>query len=183
VPISPDLSDRVTVVSGKKAGTHLIHELMAALDYGSYGTATRWCIAEQVFSCREVTTVWQLGPDAFTKDTDDAWNALAWRWQIKSGLPPKERYGREAIDAGLVRTTARRTAGGAHSSGPERPPAGRRPGDLPPAKRQRKDTQHRGLADRRAQRGHHDRSAGQLGGDLAVGDHELATHLAEVEPC
>lgn len=124
MPVSPDLSDRVIVVSVMKAGTHLIQELMVALGYGIYGQSrvtpeirpkfderTRWRVAEQVYPPDELANLRGLGPDAFAKATDEAWDALAWSWQIKFGMPLENRYGREVIDADLVRAAARRTVG------------------------------------------------------------------------
>lgn len=126
-------AERVVAVSVMKAGTHLIQELMVTLGYGIYGqtrvtpdirprldTETRLRIASMVYE-PEVVAKLQAGEESvFIEETDRAWEALAWSWQIKFGMPLENRYGREVIDTELVRRAHRRTAGSDFADTPTR---------------------------------------------------------------
>jgi|SRR5579875_2970907 len=120
----PGRAERVILISLMKSGTHLLQELMVALGYGMYGqariapeikpvldTAERWRIARMV--CDEATVA---GLDAATQDefiavTDQAWEALAWSWQIRFGMPLKTWYGMELVSTGLIDQALHRTVG------------------------------------------------------------------------
>lgn len=116
-----------------KAGTHLIQEMMVTLGYGIYGQTrvtpdirprldrqTRLRIARMVYE-PDVVAKLQAGEEsAFLEATGRAWDALAWSWQIKFGMPLENRYGREVIDTELVRQAYRRTAGSDFADTPAR---------------------------------------------------------------
>jgi L-ornithine N5-monooxygenase len=115
-------AERVIVISIMKAGTHLIQELMVALGYGIYGQSrvtpdirpvldaqTRWRIARMVYGAEEIAKLEASEETAFIEGTDRAWDALAWTWQIKFGMPVINRYGRQAINTALVEQAQART--------------------------------------------------------------------------
>lgn len=117
-------ADRVIVVSLMKSGTHLVKELMCSLGYGMYGhvrvtpqtrptldTPTRTRIAQMVYEPQELVGLASRPESEFTEITDRAWEALAWSWQQRLGMPLVNLYGMELINTGLVAQAARRTAG------------------------------------------------------------------------
>jgi hypothetical protein len=54
----------------------------------------------------------------FVDATDSAWEALAWSWQLRFGMPLESWYSTELINTGLVATAARRTAGSSFADTP-----------------------------------------------------------------
>lgn len=115
-------AERVIVISIMKAGTHLMQELMVALGYGIYGqtritpeirpvfdTATRWRLAGMVYEAGDLAKLNASDESAFLESTDKAWEALAWTWQMKFGMPLVNRYGREVINTDLIEQAHRRT--------------------------------------------------------------------------
>jgi hypothetical protein len=97
---------------------------MVALGYGMYGqaritpeikpvldTQERWRIARMVYEDDALARLGQAGEAAFTEATDQAWEALAWSWQIRFGMPLKTWYSVELINTELVSQAVRRTAG------------------------------------------------------------------------
>jgi hypothetical protein len=105
-----------------KSGTHLMQEMMVALGYGMYGqtritddirpvldTETRNRIAKLVYTDDELAQLAGMDEPGFLETTDRAWQALAWSWQIKFGMPLINRYGRAVIDTELVQQAYRRT--------------------------------------------------------------------------
>src|SRR5262245_41590136 len=98
VPLRTD--SRVIVISIMKSGTHLMQEMMVALGYGMYGqtritddirptltTETRNRIAKLVLEDDELAQLAGLDQQGFLESTDRAWQALAWSWQIRFGMP------------------------------------------------------------------------------------------------
>jgi hypothetical protein len=117
-------ADRVIVISLMKSGTHLLQELMVALGYGMYGQARippemkpvfgaeeRRRIAAMVFDTAALARLGSATEAEFTDATDQAWEALAWSWQIRFGMPLKTWYGMELINRELIDRTLRRTVG------------------------------------------------------------------------
>jgi hypothetical protein len=107
-----------------KSGTHLIKELMVALGYRLYGhvrvspelrpaldKATRWRMANMVYDDETLDSLKSRPESAFNDATDRAWEALAWAWQLRLGMPLTSLYSTELIYTDLVETTYRRTAG------------------------------------------------------------------------
>jgi hypothetical protein len=117
-------AERVVVVSLMKSGTHLIQELMVALGYGIYGTSrippeirpvfdadTRRDIARLVYDEAAYEKLVAAGDTgAFTRETDEAWEALGWAWQVRLGMPLASRYGISVINQPLVEQALRRTS-------------------------------------------------------------------------
>ncbi|TDC81657.1 hypothetical protein E1193_14175 [Micromonospora sp. KC606] len=106
-----------------KTGTHLIQELMVALGYGMYGSsrvtadirplfddAIRRRVAEMVYDEDVLARLDKADEAEFRAETDRAWDALGWAWQLKFGLPLENRYGLELIDTDLVRQARHRLA-------------------------------------------------------------------------
>lgn len=123
---------RVILISMMKSGTHLLNELMLALGYGMYGHVrvqpnarprldkdVRWRMASMVYDEETISILKSRAEAEFNDATDRAWEALAWTWQLRFGLPLATLYSRELIDTGLVREAYRRSAG---SSFAETPP-------------------------------------------------------------
>lgn len=119
VDLSSSAGSRVIVISIMKSGTHLMQEMMVALGYGMYGQTritddirpildaeTRHRIAKLVYDDAELSGLDEAG---YADATDRAWQALAWSWQVKFGMPLINRYGRAVIDDDLVERTSRRT--------------------------------------------------------------------------
>jgi hypothetical protein len=117
-------AERVILISLMKSGTHLLQELMVALGYGMYGQARipaemkpafgageRRRIAELVYDAGTLTSLASATEAEFTEATDQAWEALAWSWQIRFGMPLKTWYGMELISRELIDRTLRRTVG------------------------------------------------------------------------
>jgi hypothetical protein len=106
-----------------KAGTHLMQELMVALGYGIYGQtritsdirpvlaeATRRRIAGLVHDEKALAELESDDERSFVEATDRAWEALAWAWQIRLGMPLIKRYGRAVIETELVEQARHRSA-------------------------------------------------------------------------
>ena len=105
-------AERVLIISMQKSGTHLIQELMTALDYRIYGAARiapevspvfddeqRSAIARLVMNKDEYEALNEHGnADRFLELTDAAWESLAWTWQKRLGVPLVNRYGQEQMD-------------------------------------------------------------------------------------
>jgi len=117
-------AERVIVISVMKSGTHLIQELMIALGYRIYGQSrvtpdirpqldreTRRRMIHMVYE-PEVSEELEVGDEAvFQKASDEAWDALAWSWQARFGMPLENRYGREVLNSGLIQQALDRTVG------------------------------------------------------------------------
>jgi hypothetical protein len=124
-------ADRVIVISLMKSGTHLIKELMVALGYSMYGNVrvtpetrpvldedTRWRMAAMVYD-EEMLTALKSQPEPVFRDaTDRAWEALAWTWQRRLGIPLTSMYSAELVDTGLVRDAYQRSAGSRFAATP-----------------------------------------------------------------
>jgi len=125
-PMQPVLNttDRVIVISLMKSGTHLIQELMVALGYGMYGQSritseirpnftseARRKIARMVYDDDHLAIIEALenNDPRFIAETDRAWDALGWSWQLRFGMPLANRYGEALVNADLVTTALRRT--------------------------------------------------------------------------
>jgi hypothetical protein len=107
-----------------KSGTHLLQELMVALGYGMYGqariapeikpvldTGDRWRIARMVCDGAALAGLEAASEEDFIAATDQAWEALAWAWQIRFGMPLKTWYGMELVSADAIDGALRRTVG------------------------------------------------------------------------
>ncbi len=125
-------AERVIVVSLMKSGTHLIQELMVALGYGIYGTSrippeirpvfdagTRREIVRLVHDEPAAEKIIAADPDVFTRESDEAWEALGWAWQVRFGMPLASRYGVAVINQPLVEQALRRTASMLFASTPK----------------------------------------------------------------
>lgn len=119
------------LVSLMKSGTHLVKELMVALGYGMYGHVrvtpeiepsldhdTRWRLATIVHGEDEAARLKSLPEPLYNDATDRAWEALAWSWQMRFGIPVSTLYSKELVDTGLVEETYRRTAGSSFAETP-----------------------------------------------------------------
>jgi len=126
-------AERVIVISIMKSGTHLIKELMTALGYGVYGNVratpkskpvldsdTRWRLAAMVYDDDQLASIKSQPESVFIDATDRAWEALAWSWQARLGMPLTPMYGTELINTGLVSQAYRRTAGSRFAETPAR---------------------------------------------------------------
>src|SRR5579872_3394681 len=124
-------AERVVVISLMKSGTHLVRELAVALGYNMYGHVrvtpdvrptlnrdTRWRIANMVYDSEVITNLKSQPEAVFNDSTDRAWEALAWSWQLRFGVPLRNLYSAELINTGLVEQTYRRTAGSSFSETP-----------------------------------------------------------------
>jgi hypothetical protein len=124
-------AERVILISMMKSGTHLLNELMLALGYGMYGHVrvqpdtrpvldkdTRWRLAGMVYDEDTLTSLKSQGEPEFRDATYRAWEALAWTWQLRFGLPLTTLYSSELADTGLVREAYRRTAGSSFAETP-----------------------------------------------------------------
>lgn len=122
---------RVILISMMKSGTHLLNELMRALGYGMYGHVrvepetrpvldkdTRWRIAHMVYDEETITSLKSQGEQEFNDAAGRAWEALAWTWQLRFGMPLATLYSNELIDTGLVREAYQRTAGSSFAETP-----------------------------------------------------------------
>jgi hypothetical protein len=131
VPASSQQAERVILVSLMKSGTHLLQELMVALGYGMYGQAriapemrpvldseTRWRIARMVYDPGTLAGLTAAGDARFTAATDRAWEALAWSWQIRFGMPLRTWYSADLIDHGLVAEAHSRAVGSGFADTP-----------------------------------------------------------------
>jgi hypothetical protein len=97
---------------------------MVALGYGMYGHVrtspeirpvldeeARWQVARIAYDSDILASLETAGKERFTELTDQAWEALAWSWQIRFGQPLVTWYTQELIDTGLVERVHRRAAG------------------------------------------------------------------------
>jgi hypothetical protein len=95
---------------------------MVALGYGIYGQtritpdirpvldeSTRRRVAALVHDEKTMVELDSGDEQAFIEATDRAWEALAWAWQIRLGMPLINRYGRAVIETELVERARRRT--------------------------------------------------------------------------
>lgn len=123
-PTGKGRARRVIIVSLMKSGTHLLQELMVALGYGMYGHVrtspeirpvlgeeARRNVARMAYDADVLADLEAAGKERFADLADQAWEALAWSWQIRFGQPLVTWYTRELIDTGLVERVHRRTAG------------------------------------------------------------------------
>jgi hypothetical protein len=121
------------VISLMKSGTHLLQELMAALGYSVYGHAritsqrrpaldmdTRRRIACMVYDDATLTRLLAEPESVFNEAADRAWEALAWSWQLRFGMPLRTWYSAELINTGLVEQAHRRTMGSDFAQTPAR---------------------------------------------------------------
>ncbi len=124
-------AERVILISMMKSGTHLIKELMVALGYSMYGHVrvspeirpvldrdTRWRVANMVFDDEELATLKSQPDSVFNDATDRAWEALAWSWQRRLGMPLGSLYSTELINTGLVEQACRRTVNSSFAETP-----------------------------------------------------------------
>lgn len=128
---STSRAERVILVSMMKSGTHLVNELMAALGYKMYGhvrvspasrpdldRSSRLRLASMVYGDEEASSLKAQPEQAFNNATDRAWEALAWSWQARFGIPLANLYSMELINTGLIRQAYRRTVGSSFASTP-----------------------------------------------------------------
>jgi hypothetical protein len=124
-------ADRVILISMMKSGTHLVNELMVALGYNMYGhvrvgpevrpvmdTNTRWRMANMVYGNEQTANLKSQPELAFNDATDRAWEALAWSWQARLGIPLTNLYSAELIDTGLTQAAYHRTVGSSFTDTP-----------------------------------------------------------------
>lgn len=124
-------ADRIILVSMMKSGTHLITELLVALGYRLHGHVrvrpetgpvldrqTRWQVAGMVYGDERLTDLKSRDEDTFIAATDQAWEALAWSWRLRWGMPLVNQYSSELVTTDLVRQAHRRTAGSSFSETP-----------------------------------------------------------------
>jgi hypothetical protein len=124
-------AERVIVISLMKSGTHLVKELAVALGYNLYGHVrvtpdvrpaldrdTRWRIAQMVYNSEVIANLKSQPEAVFNDSTDRAWEALAWSWQLRFGIPLRTLYSTELINTGMVEETYRRTAGSSFNETP-----------------------------------------------------------------
>lgn len=124
------MQDRVIVVCVKKAGTHLIQELMLALGYRVYGQSRIPEEARPVLSEAEQRryvelihgrSVWQATPEGDRPElARQAWDSIGWAWQMRFGLPLKTHYGTELIESHRVQDALRKTADMPFADTPEK---------------------------------------------------------------
>jgi hypothetical protein len=117
-------AERVIVISLMKSGTHLLQELMVALGYRVYGHVritpqarpaldqdTRGRVARMVYDEGTLDRLLSEPEPVFNEAADQAWEALAWSWQLRFGMPLATWYSTALINTGLVEQACRRTAG------------------------------------------------------------------------
>jgi hypothetical protein len=113
------MRERVIVVCVKKAGTHLIQELMIALGYRIYGQSRIPQSAGPVLSPEErrryielihgLEECQRIPESAVATQAKEAWDSIGWAWQLRLGLPLKTHYGTELIESERVRDALRKT--------------------------------------------------------------------------
>jgi hypothetical protein len=121
-------AQRVIVVSLMKSGTHLLQDLMARLGYGIYGESHIPTDARPDFDIRARADIARLvygddmlletDHDRFVTETDLAWSALGWAWQLRLGMPLANHYGMDLTHTGLVQETLQRTIASSFSETP-----------------------------------------------------------------
>jgi hypothetical protein len=107
-----------------KSGTHLLQELMVALGYGMYGHVrtnpeirpvldeqARWQVARMACGPDTIADLETASKERFAEITDQAWDGLAWSWQIRFGQPLVTWYTQELVDTGMVEQVHRRVVG------------------------------------------------------------------------
>jgi len=117
-------AERVIVISMMKSGTHLLKELMLALGYSLYGHVritpqvrptldqeTRGRVARMVYDDATLTRLLSEPEPVFDEAAEQAWEALAWSWQLRFGMPLTTWYSMALVNTGLVEQACRRTAG------------------------------------------------------------------------
>jgi hypothetical protein len=123
--------ERIILISMMKSGTHLITELLTALGYRMHGHVrvrpetrpvidreTRWRIADMVYDQDRLADIKTLDEEGFQYATDQAWEALAWAWKLRLGMPLVNQYSSDLINTGLVRQARHRTAESAFTETP-----------------------------------------------------------------
>lgn len=115
------MRERVIVVCVKKAGTHLIQELMIALGYRVYGQSRVPESARHELDPadqrRYIEMIdgplgyQQLPPAAVAARAEEIWESIGWAWQMRLGLPLKSHYGTELIESDRVQEALRKTSG------------------------------------------------------------------------
>lgn len=124
-------ADRVILVSMMKSGTHLVQGPMASLGYGMHGhvrvTAqtrplldrdTRMRVAGMVYGTDAAAELASKPEAEFNEATNQAWQALAWSWQMRFGIPVGTLYSTELVNTGLVEQAYRRTVGSSFAQTP-----------------------------------------------------------------
>lgn len=124
-------AERVILISLMKSGTHLLQELMATLGYKLYGHArissdrqpvldgdARWRIASMFYDDAEFKRLLSDSEPTFNHAAERAWQALAWSWQLRFGMPLRTWYGTELASTGDVAQALRRTAGSSFAETP-----------------------------------------------------------------
>jgi hypothetical protein len=124
-------AERIILISMMKSGTHLITELLAALGYRLHGHVrvrpetkpildqnTRWRIARMVYDDERLAGLESADEAGFTTATDQAWEALAWSWKLRFGMPLVNQYSTELINRELVRDAQLRTADSSYTEMP-----------------------------------------------------------------
>ncbi|MEU9191157.1 hypothetical protein AB0D14_43070 [Streptomyces sp. NPDC048484] len=117
-------AERIILISMMKSGTHLITELLAALGYRMHGhvrvrpeTApvldpqTRRRMAEMVYDDERLAELKAQDEASFLDATDQAWEALAWAWKLRWGMPLVNQYSTELVNRRLVAQALERTSG------------------------------------------------------------------------
>lgn len=124
-------AERVILVSMMKSGTHLANELLTSLGYSMYGhvrvnperrpvldKSTRLRLAAMVYDEQRLADLKSQPESVFNDSTDRAWEALAWSWQARFGIPVANLYSMELIDTGLIRQAYQRTVGSSFTETP-----------------------------------------------------------------
>ena len=111
-----------------KSGTHLLQDLMARLGYGICGESHIPPDARPEFDIKARAEIARLvygddmlletDRDRFITETDLAWSALGWAWQLRLGLNLANHYGMDLSHAGLVQETLQRTLATSFSETP-----------------------------------------------------------------
>lgn len=128
---STSRAERVILVSMMKSGTHLANELLTSLGYSMYGhvrvsperrpvldKSTRHRLAAMVYDEQRAADLKSQPEPVFNDATDRAWEALAWSWQARFGIPVANLYSMELIDTGLIKQAYQRTVGSSFAETP-----------------------------------------------------------------
>jgi hypothetical protein len=115
-------AERIILISMMKSGTHLITELLTALGYRMHGHVrvrpetkpvlspeTRWRMAEMAYGPEQLADLRAQDEATFIEATDEAWEAVAWAWKLRLGMPLVNQYSTDLINTELVREALRRT--------------------------------------------------------------------------
>lgn len=113
----------------KKAGTHLIQELMVSLGYRIYGQSRIPQSAKVTLSSEEQRRYIELlhGPEEYQQlpasavgpRAQESWDSIGWAWQMRLGLPLKSHYGTELVESYQVQDALRKTSRMKFSETPE----------------------------------------------------------------